>query len=151
MKSEPEAYSIDDLMKDKIEHWDGIRNYQARNIMRDEMTVGDYAFFYHSNAKPTGIVGVMKVNSEAYPDHTAQDPKSNYYDPKATKEKPIWEMVDMKFVEKFNSIFTLEELKSDPKLIDMMVVKRGMRLSIQPVSKAHFKYILKHVGSSISI
>ncbi len=138
MKSEPEAYSIDDLQRDKKECWDGIRNYQARNFMMKEMKVGDKVLFYHSNAKPPGVVGLAEVCKEAYPDHTAWDTESKYYDPRSTKEKPLWYMVDLAFVEKFPRIISLTELKENPLLSDMMVIKKGMRLSIQPVKEEEF-------------
>lgn len=143
MKSEPDAYSIDDMEKDKRCHWDGIRNYQARNFMRDEMRIGDLALFYHSNAKPPGIVGVIRICKEAYTDHTAQNPKSKYYDPKATTDKPIWMMVDVEFVERFHTLISLPSLKEDPALDGMLLLKKGSRLSIQPVNKTHFDHILQ--------
>ncbi len=141
MKSEPEAYSIDDLRRDKREHWDGIRNYSARNNMR-EMKVGDMVLFYHSNAKPPGVVGIAKVCKTVYPDHTAWDPKSKYFDPKSPQDAPRWEMVDIEFVEELPRLVSLEELKADPKLENMVVTQRG-RLSVQPVSAAHFKHVVK--------
>lgn len=143
MKSEPNAFSIDDLtaMPDQTEHWDGVRNYQARNMMRDEMKVGDRAFFYHSNCNPPGIVGIVEVVREGYPDHTAFDPQSKYFDEKSDPEKPRWFMVDVKFVRKFNRIISLEELKTHPQLEGMKLLQRGNRLSITPVSKEHWEFI----------
>jgi predicted RNA-binding protein with PUA-like domain len=145
MKSEPDAFSIDDLRAcpKKTEHWDGIRNYQARNMMRDEMNKGDLIFFYHSNAAEIGIVGIAKVVSEAYPDFTAFDPESNYYDPKSDPDNPRWVMVDVKFVRKLKRTITLAELKQhDDVLGDMALLRKGNRLSIMPVREAHWEYIL---------
>ena len=141
MKSEPETYSIDDMERDGRCFWEGVRNYQARNFMRDEMKVGDLVLFYHSNAKPPGVVGVVRVCSESYPDHTAQDPKSPYFDPKASEDKPIWMMVDVEFVEKFSRVISLAELKDCAKLEGMLLTKKGTRLSVQPVDKKHFDFI----------
>ncbi len=141
MKSEPDAYSIDDLEKDGKECWDGIRNYQARNFMMKDMQIGDEVLFYHSNAKPPGVAGLARVCSEAYPDHTAWDPESKYFDSRSTPEKPLWFMVDLAFVKKFPRIISLSELKENPALAGMMVIKKGMRLSIQPVSEEHFTII----------
>ncbi|MBD5779683.1 EVE domain-containing protein [Pelagicoccus sp. NFK12] len=152
IKSEPDVFGFDDLEKCKgqTEPWDGIRNYQARNFMRDEMRQGDVAIFYHSNAGANvGAVGLATVASEkAYPDHTQFDPKSNYYDAKSTKENPRWLMVDFKYGKPFKRLVTLKELKEAPELEDMLVVKRGQRLSIQPVEKAHFKAVCKMGGLS---
>lgn len=143
MKSEPDAFSIDDLKAapKKTEHWDGIRNYQARNMMRDDMEIGDMILFYHSNCKPPGIVGTAEVVSEAYPDHTAFDPESKYYDPKSDPDKPRWIMVDIKFKKKFKTMISLDELKANPKLENMKVVQRGNRLSITPVTKKEWDVI----------
>jgi predicted RNA-binding protein with PUA-like domain len=146
MKSEPDVYSIDDLARDGSTPWTGVRNYQARNFMRDEMRVGDNVLFYHSNAKPPGVAGLARVVKTAYPDFTARDPKSEYYDPKASDENPIWMMVDVGFVKKFDGIVTLDDLKTDPALIDLLVIRRGMRLSVQPVASAHFDRILELAG-----
>lgn len=145
MKSEPGNYSIDDLARDKKTFWNGVRNYQARNFMRDSMKVGDLALFYHSNAEPSGVAGIAKIVKAGYPDHTELDPKSKYYDPKATPDKPIWFMVDVGFVEKFDQVLPLEALKMNPKLKDMMVNKKGSRLSVQPVSQEHFEAVKKMV------
>lgn len=141
MKSEPLAYSIDDLKKDKTACWDGVRNYQARNFMRDDMAIGDLVLFYHSNAKPSGVVGIAKVCKTAYPDHTAWDKKDPHYDPRSTKDKPVWMMVDVAFVKKFPKILSLAELKNHAKLREMLLLKKGTRLSIQPVRKSEFDYI----------
>ena len=148
-KSEPDAFSIDDLkaMKGRRDHWDGIRNYQARNLMRDEMKKGDLGFFYHSSCKVPGVVGVVEVVKEAYPDHTAHNPKEKYYDPKSSEENPRWFMVDVKFKQKFKEIVTLESLRQINALSDMVLLRKGSRLSIQPVSKKEWNAILKISGS----
>ncbi len=145
MKSEPSTFSIDDLAKskNKTTYWDGVRNYQARNFMRDEMKKGDLVLFYHSNAKPTAVVGVCEVVKEGYPDFTAFDPEEKYYDPKSNKDKPTWYMVDIKLKEKFKKPVTLEEIKANPKLKDMKLVQRGNRLSVMPVMKKEFDEIVK--------
>ncbi|MEM8984808.1 MAG: EVE domain-containing protein [Pseudomonadota bacterium] len=142
MKSEPDAYSIDDLKRDRVEPWDGIRNYQARNFMRDEMKKGDHAFFYHSNCAEPGIVGIMKVASKPYTDPTQFDPKEKYYDPKSSPDKPRWELVDMRFVRKFRRTITLKELKADSALEGMTLLRKGNRLSIMPVDEKHWQHIL---------
>jgi predicted RNA-binding protein with PUA-like domain len=145
MKSEPDAFGIDDLAKcpRKTEHWDGIRNYQVRNMMRDEMKKGDEAFFYHSSCKEPGVVGIVRIVKEAYPDHTAFDPESKYYDPKSDPENPRWLMVDVQLVRKFKHPIGLQELKSHENLADMLIMRRGNRLSVTPISKKHWDYILK--------
>jgi len=144
MKSEPDCYSIDDLKKDKFEHWDGTRNYQVRNMMRDDMTVGDLAIFYHSNAgKETGCVGVMEVASKAYPDPTQFDPKSDHPDPKSDPENPRWLCVDMKYVKHLDRLVSLQEIKLDPKFEGMPLVQRGNRLSVFPIKKNHFERVLQ--------
>ena len=145
MKSEPDVYSIDDLERDGREPWDGIRNYQARNFMRDDMKVGDKAFFYHSNADEVGIAGTMTIASEPYDDPTQFDRKSKYFDPKSTKDKPRWQLVDVAFDSKFPRVVTLAELKANPKLADMRLVQKGNRLSIMPVTKKEWDIILKMV------
>lgn len=145
MKSEPDVFGIDDLKNrpQQTEHWDGIRNYQARNMMRDEMKKGDQIFFYHSNAKPIGIVGIMKIVREAYPDFTAQNPDSKYYDLKSNTDNPRWFMVDVKYVRKFKRVITLEELKQHADALgDMALLRKGNRLSINPVTKEQWDYIL---------
>ena len=123
--------------------WDGVRNYQARNIMRDQMQVGDLVLFYHSNAKPPGVAGIAEVATEAYPDHTAFDPDCKYFDPKSDPDNPRWFMVDVKFIEKFEELISLQQLKEDAALEGMKLLQRGQRLSVQPVEKTHFKHILK--------
>lgn len=143
MKSEPDVYGIDDLQRDGTEPWDGIRNYQARNFLRDQMQMGDRALFYHSNATPPGVVGIMEVVSGPEADELAFDPKSKYFDPKSDPEAPTWIQRQMGFVEKFPRMVTLPELKEDPELEGMLVTRRGQRLSIQPVEKAHFDHICK--------
>lgn len=142
IKSEPETYGIDHLMAEGVTPWSGIRNYQARNFMRDDMQIGDLCLFYHSNAKPQdiGVIGIAEVASAPYEDKTAHDPKSDYFEP---NKKIRWDLVDMKFVKKFKRIVTLNEMKIDPKLAHMLVIKRGMRLSIQPVRKEDFDYLVK--------
>ncbi|MDX1812837.1 MAG: EVE domain-containing protein [Gammaproteobacteria bacterium] len=145
MKSEPESFSIDDLKSMKVEHWDGVRNYQARNMMRDQMKKGDKIFFYHSNCDVPGIVGIAKVEKESYPDHTAFDPESKYYDPKSSADNPRWFMVDVKFVKKFKRTISLTELKQDPQLEEMPLVRKGSRLSIMPVTEAQWNHILNMV------
>lgn len=142
-KSEPNAYSIDDLARDKKTHWDGTRNYQVRIYMRQQMEVGDKILFYHSNAEPPAIVGLAEVASKAYPDHTAFDPNDHHYDPKSDPENPTWFMVDVAFVAKFDKPLTLLEIKADPELSQMMVAQKGSRLSIQPVEKEHYDLIVK--------
>jgi len=140
-KTEPEAYSIDDLERDGAEHWEGIRNYQARNLIRDEIRKGDLVLFYHSSTNPAGVVGSARVCKAAYPDFTAWDPTSKYFDPKSDPENPRWFMVDVEFVERFPKLVTLEAMKADPALEGLMVAKRGVRLSIQPVSPEHFSRV----------
>lgn len=142
IKSEPDCYSIDDLKKDKRTPWNGVRNYQARNYMRDHMKAGDLALFYHSSTKLTGVYGIAKVVSKPHPDVSALNPKDEHFDPKSTKEKPIWECVDFAFVKKLARAVSLEEIKRDHKLGGIMVAQRGSRLSIQPVSSAHFERIV---------
>ncbi len=144
-KSEPDAFSIDDLkaMKGKKDHWDGIRNYQARNLMRDEMKKGDLGFFYHSSCKVPGIVGIVEIVREAYPDYTALDPESKYYDPKSSADEPRWVMVDVKFKQKFDEVLSLTALREVDALSDMVLLRKGSRLSIQPVSEAHWQTILE--------
>ncbi len=144
MKSEPDVFGIDDLAKapKKTEHWDGVRNYQARNMMRDDMKRGDKVFFYHSNCKSPGIAGIARVVREGYPDFTAFDPKEKYYDPKSQADAPRWFMVDLKFERKLKRVITLEELKQRTKLKNMPLVRKGNRLSIMPVTSAEWDFIL---------
>lgn len=142
LKSEPDVFSIDDLERVKRNGWDGVRNYQARNYMRDQMKLGDLAFFYHSNAEPPGIAGILKITCESHPDPSQFDPKSKYFDPKATREKPIWFQVEVEFVEKFKNLIPLEFLKSKKELRKMPLLQKGSRLSIMPVSKNEWDFIL---------
>jgi predicted RNA-binding protein with PUA-like domain len=146
MKSEPDVFSIEDLEKKKSEGWDGVRNYQARNFMR-EMREGDLVLFYHSNAKPSGVAGVATIVGEARPDPTQFDPKSDYYDAGATRDEPRWDLVEVGFVERFEDVIPLETLKADAKLEGMLVTRKGSRLSVTPVEKAHFERVLKLAGS----
>lgn len=144
MKSEPDAFGIEDLekMPQQTEHWDGVRNYQARNMMRDEMKIGDQVFFYHSNCALPGIVGIAEVVKEGYPDFTAFDPDSKYFDPKSHPDKPTWFMVDLRFVRQLTRTISLQELKQYPELADLALVRRGNRLSIMPVGKEQWDFIL---------
>ena len=145
VKSEPDAFSIDDLAKSKKKttHWDGVRNYQARNFMRDEMEKGDGVLYYHSNTDPTAVVGYCEVVKEGYPDHTQFDPDDKHFDPKADPAKPTWMMVDIKLVKKFKNPVPLAEIKENPKLQKMRLVQRGNRLSVMPVEKKEWDEILK--------
>lgn len=144
MKSEPDEFSIDDLKNapQRTDHWDGVRNYQARNMMRDQMRKGDLVFFYHSNCAEPGIAGLAKVAREGYPDFTAFDPKDPHYDPKSDPDAPRWYMVDVRFVRKLKRIISLQELKQHPKIADMPLLRRGNRLSVMPVTAAQWQYIL---------
>jgi predicted RNA-binding protein with PUA-like domain len=145
LKSEPESFSIDDLARAprKTTCWDGVRNYQARNMMRDEMKRGDLAFYYHSNCEVPGIVGVVEIVREGYPDHTAFDPKDHHFDPKSDPENPRWYMVDVKFKKKFPRTVSLRELRhySNKKLTGFQLLAKGNRLSVMPVSAPHWKFI----------
>lgn len=145
MKSEPHCYSIDDLKRDGSSQWEGVRNYQARNFMMKDMKLNDTVLFYHSNAKPPGIAGLAKVCKLAYPDYFAWDETSDYYDPRSTPESPIWHMVDVSFIKKFPRELSLHQLKEYPELADMLLLQKGSRLSIQPVKKEHFDFILSLV------
>lgn len=146
LKSEPSVFSISDLESapKKTTCWDGVRNYQARNTLRDEMKIGDLAFFYHSNAEPSAIAGVVEVVKEGYPDHSAFDKTNDHYDPKSKPESPVWFMVDVKHVETFKSPIALEELRKLKGLENMVLLQKGSRLSVQPVSEAQFELIMKH-------
>ena len=143
MKSEPSVYSIDDLQRDGSTSWEGVRNYQARNFMRDDMRVGDGVLFYHSNAKPMGVYGVAEVMRGAYPDDTAFDPTSRYYDPKSDRAQPTWLMVDVGYVHTFKTPVTLAALKAIPGLEEMMVIRKGSRLSVQPVTPQEWDIIMR--------
>lgn len=146
MKSEPETFSIDALAQSPRQTacWDGVRNYQARNMMRDEMKRGDLAFFYHSNCDEPGIVGICEIVREAYADHTAFDPRDDHFDPKSDPAAPRWFMVDVKFVTKFSRVVSLRELKlyADKKLAGFQLLARGNRLSVMPVSTAQWKFVI---------
>jgi predicted RNA-binding protein with PUA-like domain len=144
MKSEPDCFSIDDLKRVKREPWDGVRNYQVRNMFRDDMAVGDKAIFYHSNAgNETGAVGVMTIASEAYPDPTQFDIKSDHPDPKSDPDNPRWLLVDVTYESHFNHPVYLSEMRLDPKLEGLPLLAKGNRLSVMPISKKHFDYICK--------
>ncbi len=144
MKSEPEEFGIDDLKSrpNHTEAWDGIRNYQARNFIRDEMKPADLAFFYHSNCDTPGIAGIMKITSIARPDHTAFDQISNHFDPKSTHDNPRWFLVDVKFKRKFKRVITLAELRNHTPLKKMRLLQKGSRLSIMPVTNKEWEYIV---------
>ena len=144
LKSEPDVFSLEDLKNcpNQTEPWDGIRNYQARNLMRDEMKVGDQAFFYHSRQAEPAIVGTVRVVREAYPDHTSWDPSSKYFDEKSSAENPRWLMVDVQFESEFSRPVTLKELRSVPELKEMFLLRKGTRLSVQPVTEEEFQLIL---------
>ena len=140
MKSEPDAFSIDDLERLQYSPWDGVRNYQARNFMKD-MNKGDLIFFYHSSCSPAGISGLAKVHKEAYPDYTSWDKNNRYFDPKSTPDNPRWYMVDIEFIEKWPSVITLSQLKKESKLDSMLLTKKGNRLSVMPVTESEWTYI----------
>lgn len=143
MKSEPDAFGIDDLERVGTEPWDGVRNYQARNFMRDDMKVGDKIFFYHSNCKEPGIVGIAEVASKPYPDPTQFDPDSKYYDPKSDPDEPRWMLVDVKFKRRTRRIISLREIKQHADVLDgLQLIKRGNRLSVMPIDKQHWDYLL---------
>ena len=142
MKSEELVYSIHDLEADGTTWWEGVRNYEARNLMRDQMKVDDEVLFYHSNAKPPGVAGLARVTREGYPDHFASDKKSPYFDAKSDPDNPRWIMVDVEFVESFASVVSLDEIKATEKLEGMVLLNR-LRLSVQPVAKEEFQIIRK--------
>jgi predicted RNA-binding protein with PUA-like domain len=148
VKSEPDCFSWDDLVAapDRTTHWDGVRNYAARNFMRDGMKKGDLVLFYHSSAEPNAVLGVCEVVREAYPDHTQFDPEEDHFDPKSDRESPTWIMVDLRAREAFRRPVTLAELKQDPRLDGMELLKRGSRLSVQPVSAAHWAVVCELGG-----
>jgi len=147
IKSEPSAYSIDDLKRDKSTFWEGVRNYQARNFMMKEMSVGDQALFYHSSAEPPGAVGIAEVSGPAEPDPTQFDASDSHYDPKATPANPIWHCVQVKFKQKFIRQVSLPELRERKDLQNMVLLRKGSRLSIQPVTEQEFRLVSK-LGSS---
>ena len=148
MKSEPDVFSFDDLSRAKGRRtpWDGVRNYRARNFMRDQMRVGDGVLYYHSNAEPPGVAGVAEVASRPYPDPTQFDPESRYFDPKSSPQAPRWQLVDVKAVEKLPRFISLAELKASSRLASMGVVQRGNRLSVQPVTGAEWREVLRMGG-----
>ena len=141
VKTEPNVYSIDDLARDKITPWDGVRNYQARNYLND-MAIGDQVLVYHSNEEPVGVVGVAKVTKKAYPDPTQFDRSSQYFDPKASKDVPRWFSPNLKFDKKFKRVLPLSELRKESKLKDMVLLQRGSRLSVIPLKNVEFKHII---------
>jgi predicted RNA-binding protein with PUA-like domain len=147
-KSEPDAFSIDDLKNrpKQTEHWDGVRNYQARNMLKNDVKVGDKIFFYHSSCIPPGIAGIATVVKAGYPDPSSWNLNSDYYDPKSTPENPRWFMVDVKFEKKFPKLLTLAEIKANPFLKDMSILKKGNLLSITPVTAKQWEIILKMAG-----
>ena len=140
-KSEPTAYSYDHLVKDYIAEWDGVRNFQARNFLRDDINVGDHILFYHSNTEPIAVIGTAVVVRGGYPDHTSWDDKSDHPDPKSSPDNPIWYMVDIKAEERFDKPVTLQNMRANPALVDMMLLRKGMRLSVQPVTKEQFEAV----------
>ncbi len=146
MKSEPNVFSLQDLREcpNQTEPWDGVRNYQARNFMKDQMRVGDRVLFYHSNINP-GVAGTATIASEPYPDATSWDPESKYFDPKSTPENPRWFLVDVRFEAEFSRPVPLAELREAPGLEDMLLLRKGQRLSIQPVTEAEF-HIIEALG-----
>ena len=141
MKSEPHVYSWDDLVNDGKTHWDGVRNYQARNIMRDDMKLGDKVLYYHSNCKPPHVAGIAEICKEGYPDFTAFDSNSKYFDPKSDIDNPRWIMVDLKPIKKMKNIVNLSDMRENPALEGMALLMKGQRLSVQPVSEKHFDII----------
>ena len=143
MKCEPAAYTIADLQRDGETSWEGVRNYQARNFMRDDMQVGDPVLFYASNATPSGVTGLATISRAGYPDRFAWRKGHKYFDEASTKEKPVWYMADIAFVEAFKSTIALETLKATPGLENMMVVQKGSRLSVQPVTKAEYDVVAR--------
>ena len=143
MKCEPAAYTIDDLVRDGHTSWEGVRNYQARNFMRDEMAVGDGVLFYASNSAPSGVVGLAKISREGYPDHYAWKTGHKYFDARSTKAEPVWYMVEIEFVERFPTTVALAALKTAKGLERMMVTRKGSRLSVQPVSEAEYDIVVR--------
>lgn len=148
MKSEPDVFSLDDLCRapGQVTGWEGVRNYQARNFMRDDMRVGDRVLYYHSNCDCVGVAGIAEIAREAYPDPSAWDPASHYHDPKSSPANPRWVMVDVRFVEAFARTVTLAELKAHHGLSQMAVVQKGQRLSVQPVTEDEFRIVVEMAG-----
>ncbi len=151
MKSEPGTYSIQDLEREGSTMWDGVRNYQARNLMRDACQVGDLVLFYHSSAKPPGVAGLARVSSAPYPDPTQFDAKGPYHDATSDPEDPRWVLVDVEHVETFDEVVSLTALKAEPALADMLVVQKGQRLSVMPVDKDHFKRVCRLASARTKI
>ena len=145
LKTEPDTFSIDDLQRVKKEEWTGVRNFQARNTMRDSMSVGDLCFFYHSSCAIPAIVGLCKVSKVNVVDKTQFDKKSEYFDPKSKEENPTWICVEVEFVEKFTNVITLSQLRQDKHIKDMVLLQKGSRLSVQPVTSGEFNFILKNM------
>lgn len=145
MKSEPHVYPFSQLVEDGSTHWDGVRNYQARNMMRDDLKLGDMVLFYHSNTKPPHVAGIARVSREGYPDHTSWDPDSKYYDEKSSPENPRWIMVDIEAVQEMEKV-SLVDIKANPALEGMPLVQKGQRLSVQPVSKEQYEEICRMGG-----
>ena len=150
MKSEPHVYPYEQLVADGSTHWDGVRNYQARNLMRDEMKKGDLVLYYHSNFKPPHVVGIARISREGYPDFTAQDPNSKYFDEKATPENPRWMMVDIEPVMELPQIIPLDDIRNNPECEGMLLIRKGQRLSVQPVEEEHFSAVLRMVDLKLS-
>lgn len=142
MKTEPDVFSIDDLARDGVTPWEGVRSYQARNLLRDQVHVGDAVLFYHSSTEPPGVAGLAEVVRESYPDRTQFDPASPYFDPKSTQDNPRWFVVDVRFVERFPAVVPLAVLHTTPGLENMVVLKRGMRLSVQPVTEDEWRIVV---------
>jgi predicted RNA-binding protein with PUA-like domain len=149
MKSEPETYSFETLKKDKATWWTGVRNYQARNFMMKDMKVGDLVLFYHSSCDPAGIAGLAEVTKAAEPDATQFDKKSDFFDPKATKDKPIWYCVQVGYKKDLKSFVNLSDLRNQAPLKDMVLLQKGSRLSIQPVGSKHLDVVLKMAGTAL--
>jgi predicted RNA-binding protein with PUA-like domain len=149
LKSEPGVYSIDDFERERRTTWEGVRNYQARNLLRDEIRAGDGVLFYHSNAVPLAVVGVGEVVREGYPDHTAFDPDARYYDPKSDPDDPVWYMVDVAFVARLERPVTREAMLGEPALADMVLLQRGSRLSVQPVTARQWRKVLSMAGHPV--
>lgn len=143
MKCEPSSYTIDDLARDGVTSWEGVRNYQARNFLRDDMQVGDAVLFYASNADPSGVTGLARIARAGYPDHSAWTKGHAYFDPAARPSSPVWFMVDLAFVERFAAVVSLETLKATKGLASMMVTQKGSRLSVQPVTKAEYGIVVR--------
>jgi predicted RNA-binding protein with PUA-like domain len=149
LKSEPLTYSIEHLQSERTTAWEGIRNYQARNFMTTEMQVGDLGIFYHSNCKPPGAAGICRISKPAFPDHSAWDQSSAYFDPASTPAKPRWFMVEVEFMLKFDRLVSLAEMRSDPKLEGMLLLQKGQRLSIQPLIARFFEQICILAGTDL--